>query len=167
MALAAESEPPYPWHLKLKLKIIRFIGAIAQRFGLAVIVALIVMALPATVSADAGHHVITPQVSTVLRGNASGTIYCPAGCGKVYAYTKATNTVTVFTANGSGTQYKTHFNPSAKLDYVTRRAYQDATSAGVDPIKASAWSKGYKSLSAAKAASGLSIGGAGGMELDR
>jgi hypothetical protein len=167
IARAAKNEAPYPWHLKLKLALIRFVGWIAQRVSLAVLLLALCALWPATVSADAGHHAITPQVSVVLRGNAPGTVYCPTGCTKMYAYTAKTNTVTILKVEGSGAQFKTAFKPTAGKDYVTRNVYAEARAAGVNPVKAAAYAKGYSSLSAAKSASGLSMGAAGGQELDR
>lgn len=166
-ALAAENEAPYPWYLRLKLRLILIVGWIAQRFGLAVLLLALCALWPATVSADTPHHVITPQVSTVLKGNAPGTVYCPTCSGKVYAYTAKTNTCVVGTCNATnGMQFKTQFQPSAKLDYVTRNVYAENVAAGVNPVKAASAAKGFKTLAQARQF-GLSIGAGGGHELDR
>jgi hypothetical protein len=166
---AAEREAPYPRRLRLWLAVIRLVGAIAQRFGLAVIVALILMALPHVASADPGHYYVTPQVKVVLGGNAPGTIYCPTGlCGKMYAYTRSSNTVTIL-RDGAQPTLLTTFRPSAKLNYVTRNVYAEAEAAGANPIQAASAARGYSSLGAARAAvQRWSIGaGGGGVEQGR
>jgi hypothetical protein len=169
MATAAEQEAPYSLRLRIKLALIRLVGWIAQKLGLAVIVALIVLALPAVVSADGPHQYVSPWGRTVLGGNAPGTVYCPAGCGRYYAYTGRANTVTIMSEAPAGMVYKTSFRPSAGRDYVTRNVFSEAEAAGASPIQAASAARGYPTLAGARsAAAGWSFGGgAGGEQLDK